>query len=158
VHLHAWVDDSAVGHVGFVVPSDRSQRHVAQFETAATINDLFVRDDHRRRGIGRELMLEAERAAAERGIRRLALDTGLDEGFAAARALYRDLGWREVPGTLHILSSAIPADDGSERVWLEILVTWRKELDPPELVSLRTAGRPRAERYGAAPRISSSRR
>jgi GNAT superfamily N-acetyltransferase len=118
----------AVGHVGFVLPSERSQRHVAQFESAATINDLFVRPERRGLGIGRLLMQVVERAAAERGIHRLALDSGLDDGYAAARNLYRSLGWREVPNSLHILSSRIPGDDGRNRVWLDILVTWRKDL------------------------------
>lgn len=128
VHLIAWHSTSAIGHVGLVLPSDRSPRHVAEFEDAGTVNDLFVRREHRRRGVGRELMRALEREASRLRINRLALDAGVGAGANAARELYRSMGWEEVPDTLHVLSSSIPDDDGGHHPWLAILTTWRKEL------------------------------
>src|SRR5919204_6635381 len=51
---------------------------------------LMTRVAWRGRGIGRALMLEAERIAAERGRTLLTLDTGTDDG---AGALYEKLGF-----------------------------------------------------------------
>lgn len=55
------------------------------------IEDVYVRDDARGRGIGRELVRVACARARERGARRIELDTS--ESNAAAIALYKSLGF-----------------------------------------------------------------
>ena len=55
------------------------------------LEDLFVRADARRRGVGRELVERALERALERGCRRIELDT--NEANGAALALYESLGF-----------------------------------------------------------------
>jgi ribosomal protein S18 acetylase RimI-like enzyme len=57
------------------------------------LEDLYVRADVQGRGLGRELVEAALERARDRGCRRVELD--VDEDNAAARALYRRLGFDE---------------------------------------------------------------
>jgi ribosomal protein S18 acetylase RimI-like enzyme len=57
------------------------------------VDALAVDPEYRRRGIARELLAHAERAATESGLGGIALDTGLQN--APARALYEANGFRE---------------------------------------------------------------
>jgi len=110
------------------LPGSSHVRDFAERFGCAQLVDLAVMPEHRRRGIGRELVFEAERVTRANGVGRLGFSTGLGEGYAAARELYRFLGYEEVPGTLHIDSALIATDDGSRRVWMEILTYWLKRL------------------------------
>lgn len=56
-----------------------------------TLYDLFVRPEARRGGVGRMLLLAAERLAAERGMARMDLSTARTNH--TAQALYESLGW-----------------------------------------------------------------
>lgn len=56
------------------------------------VDSLAVASSHRRRGIGRALMAEAERRARQAGCDSVALDTA--ENNRAGRALYESLGMR----------------------------------------------------------------
>ncbi len=60
----------------------------------AEIKRMYVRPEHRRRGIGRVLTEEVVDRARRRGYRVLRLDTPVL--FAPANALYRSVGFREV--------------------------------------------------------------
>ncbi|MFI5314600.1 MAG: GNAT family N-acetyltransferase [Myxococcota bacterium] len=79
-----------VGTVTVVLAAPENQRH------RADVQKLLVAVSHRRRGIGRRLMAEAEARAARAGRSLLVLDTATD---AAAR-LYERTGWN--------LTGAIP--------------------------------------------------
>jgi ribosomal protein S18 acetylase RimI-like enzyme len=57
------------------------------------LNDLYVDEDARRRGIARALLDAAVAFARAEGAAGLMLETGRDN--AAARALYRAAGWQE---------------------------------------------------------------
>jgi GNAT superfamily N-acetyltransferase len=57
------------------------------------VSDLHVEEPYRRRGMARALMHELEREAEAAGMPGVILDTGTGEDFAAARALYRALGY-----------------------------------------------------------------
>lgn len=59
------------------------------------LEDLFVRDDARRLGLGRALVEAAVARAAERGCRRIELD--VNERNAAALALYQACGFSLEP-------------------------------------------------------------
>jgi ribosomal protein S18 acetylase RimI-like enzyme len=56
------------------------------------LNDLFVRTDIRRGGVGRALLERARLHAVETGAKGLVLSTGV--GNKAAQALYESCGWR----------------------------------------------------------------
>ena len=111
-----------------VFPNDRSFRRLADRGNPGVIQDLEVMPSHRGIGAGRALMDRAHADAAERGFRWLWLSTGSDEGSAAARSLYRSLGYIEEPDSLYIESELILTDDGSPKVYLEIVTSWVKDL------------------------------
>jgi GNAT superfamily N-acetyltransferase len=62
------------------------------------LNDLYVAEVARGRGVGRALMNRARDLAIDTGAKGLVLETGADNH--AARRLYEDLGYR-IDGTRH---------------------------------------------------------
>ncbi|AWN49388.1 GNAT family N-acetyltransferase [Methylobacterium terrae] len=77
-------EDRIVGSTQVGLASPPNGRHRAE------ITKVLVHPDARRRGLGRALMLEAERVAAAEGRTLLILDTRADD---AGEALYRALGY-----------------------------------------------------------------
>jgi predicted GNAT family acetyltransferase len=80
------------------------------------VQDVFVREDRRRRGIGEVLMRAIERTIAERGHQRVSISYGIEN--PVARALYDKLGYRDagiapqrVKGTILIRSGPLDVDD-----------------------------------------------
>jgi len=69
-----------------------------------SLGRLAVSPDHRRRGIGRRLALEAVRWLSAGGARRVVLST--QEDNMASRALYRSIGFRETGDVLVACASA----------------------------------------------------
>lgn len=61
----------------------------------AEIKRMFVRARFRRQGLSRLVLAEVERTAAEAGVRRLVLETGLRQPEAIA--LYRASGYTDIP-------------------------------------------------------------
>lgn len=61
---------------------------------ALHVEQVTVAPDAQRQGVGRELMLAAERSAASRGFRRLTLTTYRDVAFNGP--FYRGLGWTDL--------------------------------------------------------------
>jgi GNAT superfamily N-acetyltransferase len=84
-YLVAWDDGDPVGHA-----------HVAWEQTKLgmpEIQDVFVREDRRRRGVATALAHSAEALAAARGSARICLSYGVAN--RAARTLYEGLGYRD---------------------------------------------------------------
>jgi ribosomal protein S18 acetylase RimI-like enzyme len=71
----------------------------ADYPNAAEMKRLYVRDRYRGSGLGRELAQAVLDAAMEAGYSSVLLDT-LDD-MEAARGLYEDLGFREIPPYYH---------------------------------------------------------
>ncbi len=71
------------------------RRHGADVE----VKRMFVRIEHRRRGHARRMLAELERWAADRGHRRVVLETGLAQPEAIA--LYEATGYRPIDGFGH---------------------------------------------------------
>ncbi|HEX5271038.1 MAG TPA: GNAT family N-acetyltransferase [Gemmataceae bacterium] len=63
------------------------------------LNDLFVAEAARRRGIGARLLRAARDHAVRTGAARLVLATAVDN--RTAQALYRRLGWQEDAAFIH---------------------------------------------------------
>lgn len=126
-YLIAWHGTEPVGHVGIGWPDDRQPERGLEWGDRALVHDLEVVSAHRNEGVGRALMLELEKRVRERGLAAIGLGTGLDEGHAAARHLYRSLGYAELPQSLHIESLRLPSDRATV-VYLEIVSQWAKTL------------------------------
>ncbi len=71
----------------------------ADYPNACEMKRLYVRKDFRAMGLGRELAEAALAAARQAGYSCVLLDT-LDD-MEAARALYHDLGFQEIPPYYH---------------------------------------------------------
>ena len=61
----------------------------------AEIKSMRTANLHRRKGVGDEMLRHIFSAAAERGVKRLSLETGSQPQFAPARALYARHGFTE---------------------------------------------------------------
>jgi GNAT superfamily N-acetyltransferase len=79
--LVAWDGARPVGHA-----------HVDWRSDPPEVQNLFVADSHRRRGVATSLSAAVEDLARSRGHARVALDVDVEN--AAARALYEKLGYR----------------------------------------------------------------
>ncbi|MGO9418607.1 GNAT family N-acetyltransferase [Roseiarcus sp.] len=98
--LVATIDGEVVGTAQLDLDGMPSKRHHAE------VSKVLVDPRHRRSGLGRALMAEIERLAAEAGRWLLTLDTAGD----AAETLYRSLGY-EVAGTIPLYArDAFEAD------------------------------------------------
>ena len=98
VCLIAWLDGRPVGFVAVAFHDDRSPDELVEARGFALVDYLFVEEPYRRRGIGRALMVALEAEARAAGMPGVILDTGTGESFAAARALYRSLGYADRGG------------------------------------------------------------
>jgi ribosomal protein S18 acetylase RimI-like enzyme len=73
------------------------------------LEDLFVRDDARRSGLGRALVAQALERARARGCRRVELD--VDDDNASAIALYEAMGFSlesKPPGRNYLMGARLP--------------------------------------------------
>jgi putative acetyltransferase len=61
------------------------------------IKSMHTAAEHRGKGVAARLVAHLLAAARTRGYRRVSLETGTMEGFAAARALYARFGFRPCP-------------------------------------------------------------
>ena len=51
---------------------------------------------------------------------------GISPDYAAARAIYAWMGWRERRREPFIESATLPRDDGGRDVYVEVLTMWEK--------------------------------
>lgn len=113
VYLVAWDGPEPLGHA-----------HVAMTQPPE-VQDVWVRPEHRRRGIASALTAAAEAVAADAGHDRVRITVSADN--AAAQAVYRGMGYaecgvppRRVKGTVMIRTGPLEVDD--------TLLTWEKRL------------------------------
>jgi len=92
--LVAWEDGRPVGHA-----------HIDWGVDPAVLQDVYVAESHRRRGVASKLSKAAEQLVRERGFTRIGLDVDVDN--APARALYEKLGYRETGTPPRHVSGAI---------------------------------------------------
>ncbi len=91
--------------VGFLTLREHS-------EYAAEIHVMGVRPDHHRRGVGRALVVEAERLLDERGFEYLQVKTlsptHPDKNYARTRKFYRAMGFRPLEEFKELWGEANP--------------------------------------------------
>jgi GNAT superfamily N-acetyltransferase len=112
-YLVAWEAGQPLGHA-----------HLALTDPPE-LQDVLVREPHRRRGIAGALTAAAEREAAARGFGRIRVTMSIDN--APAQALYAGCGYvdvgvppQRVRGTIMIRTGPLEVDD--------TLLTWEKQL------------------------------
>jgi [ribosomal protein S18]-alanine N-acetyltransferase len=113
-YLVAWADGEPLGHA-----------HLA-LSQPPELQDVSVRETHRRLGIASALTQAAEAEAAGRGFDRIRVN--VSDADAAAQGLYRKQGYRDtglppkrIQGKIVIRTGPIEVDD--------TLLTWEKRLD-----------------------------
>jgi GNAT superfamily N-acetyltransferase len=131
-YLIAW-EQVPIGHVGLALPSDRHPTDLCEWGSLGVVEDLWVQGPARRRGAGRELMLALESEARAAGLAEVGLDTGLDDGYAAARRLYRELGYERRTGP-YVVSARLPPGHPTLRYWMDIVTAWSKRLASAQTV------------------------
>lgn len=94
----AWLEGRAIGFVGVGTHNDRDVDEMLEARGYALVEDLYVEEAYRRRGAARALMKALEKVARDMGMPGVILDTGVDEYFAAARALYSSMGYVDQGG------------------------------------------------------------
>jgi GNAT superfamily N-acetyltransferase len=103
-YLVAWEDGQPIGHA-----------HLDWRHDPPELQDVYVPEEHRRRGVATNLSEAAEARVRERGFGRIALDVDVDA--AGPRALYEKLGYREkgtpprhVEGTIMLRGKPLEVD------------------------------------------------
>lgn len=83
----AWDDDAVAGIAALKLLDART----------AEVKSMRTHPAHLRKGVGALLLAQIIRAAKERGLARLSLETGVGPAFEPALALYRKHGFRPGP-------------------------------------------------------------
>ena len=118
LYLIGWSDELAVGHLLLKWPGWPERPWTMEFQATygcSLVEDLWVQPRSRGMGIGRALMETAHSHSNQQGIPSVGLGVGMDPGYAAARRLYRSLGYRD-PGHGRFIASG-PG-------WIEELTFW----------------------------------
>ena len=112
VQLVAWSDEEALGRGMLVLPGHPEWSPSAFRENCPEIRDLGVVASAQRQGVGSALIAALEREAIEAGFDRIGLMVGLDDDYAAARAVYERRGYRFAHGPF-VSAGRLPTDDGA---------------------------------------------
>ncbi len=127
-YLIAWDRGEPVGHIQVQLPDDRDLDSILEGRGAAWGEDLWVRPEARGRWVGPALMRGLEREARRARAPGVVFFVGVDQGYAAARAIYRWMGWRERHAEPFIESATLERDDGGSDVYVEVITMWEKRL------------------------------
>ncbi len=128
VQLVAWDGPTPVGRGMVLFAGHDGYSESALREGCAEVRDVWVRPEHRRRGVARALMSALEDAAREHGETRIGLSVAQDGHAAPARALYEALGYRHAHGPF-VTSATLETDEGPLHVHA-VLVYLVSELRP----------------------------
>ena len=113
----AWLDDIPVGHT-MVRWTGATDTFIAERITACVhIEDFFVMPQYRSHGIGTQILVHAERIAAERGFTRIGLAVGIDN--TRARALYERNGYTDSGFGTFQIGGSYQDVHGKKRQWRE---------------------------------------
>ncbi len=127
-YLIAWLDGEPVGHVQLQLPDERDLDSMLEGRGGAWAEDFWVTPSARGRWIGPALMRAVEMEARSARVARMVFFAGVGHDYAAARAIYRWMGWQERRGEPFIESATLPRDNGGNDVYLEVVTMWEKDL------------------------------
>lgn len=127
IYLIAWVESTPVGH-GMLLwngPTGSPKQHIDQLYPY--VEDLWVRNDLRSRGIGARILAEMTMLAIAHGYRAVSLSVGVDNGRAIN--LYKRMGFTSTQTPKFTLSGMVTAADGETHFWSERCQYMLKSLD-----------------------------
>ena len=127
VYLIAWIEETPVGH-GMLLwngPTGSPKQHID--ELCPYVEDLWVRNDLRSRGIGARILAETTMLAIAHGYRAISLSVGVDNGRAID--LYKRMGFIPTQTPRFTLSGMVTASDGETHFWSERCQYMLKSLD-----------------------------
>lgn len=127
-YLIAWLNGEPVGHIQLQLPDERDLDSMLEGRGAAWGEDLWVTPSARGRWIGPALMRSMETEARRARVERLVFFVGIGPDYAAARAIYTWMGWRERRSEPFIEAARLLRDDGGSDAYLEVLTMWEKDL------------------------------
>jgi GNAT superfamily N-acetyltransferase len=122
------MEGEPVGHIQLQLPDERDLDSMLEGRGAGWAEDLWVRPHARGRWIGPALMRRLETEARRHGVTRLVFFAGISQDYAAARAIYSWMGWRERRPEPFIESALLPRDGTGVDVYIEVLTMWEKDL------------------------------
>ncbi len=125
VYLIAWRDSTPVGHALLKSPG-AVDLAPGRRERCSEVEDLFVAAEHRRRGVGSDLMEAAEREARRQRFAKVGLAVGVAN--AAARRLYERRGYADTGYGEFVLFGSVLGDDGTRHAWEETCIYLVKHL------------------------------
>ena len=125
LYLIAWRDGEPVGHALLKSPG-AVDLAPGKRAGCAEIEDLFVVVAYRRQGVGRRLLVVAEREARRRRFGKLGLAVGVEN--LAARRLYQRQGFVDTGYGEFVLFGSLTGEDGTRRQWEETCVYLVKQL------------------------------
>jgi ribosomal protein S18 acetylase RimI-like enzyme/dienelactone hydrolase len=130
VYLVAWHEGRPVGH-GLLKWQGAGEEPIASamHGTCPDIEDLLVHEAYRSRGIGTQILREAERLALARGFHRIGLS--VDERNPKAQALYERLGYHDAGLGPHHERGEYVDQEGQMQAWEETCVYLVRSLDGP---------------------------
>jgi GNAT superfamily N-acetyltransferase len=127
-YLIAWYEGQPVGHALLKWDGANECPIASAFQgTCPDVEDLLVHEAYRSRGIGTQILHEAERLVRARGYRRIGLS--VDVRNPRARALYERLGYSDAGLGPHHERGEYLDQEGQTQVWEEICVYLVKSLD-----------------------------
>jgi GNAT superfamily N-acetyltransferase len=125
-YLIAWLGDEPVGHIQLQLPDERDLDSMLEGRGGAWAEDLWVAPWARGRWVGPALMRTMETEARRAGVARVVFFAGVGPGYAAARAIYTWMGWRERRPDPFIESATLLRDDGGTVPYVEVVTLWEK--------------------------------
>lgn len=120
----AWHGDDFLGHV---TVQDQSEYQFFRRNRIPEIVDLWVQPVHRRRGIARALLLEAEKYARDKKFTAIGLGVGVTQDYGPAHRLYASFDFK--PDGTGLWSAGRNLRKGDEVVMSDdMILMWVKEL------------------------------
>ncbi len=130
VYLIAWIDDIPVGHAMLLWegPTGSPKQHIGQ--PYPYVEDLWVRNDLRSRGIGARMLAEMTMLTIAHGYKAVSLSVGVDNRRAIG--LYQRMGFATTRTPKFTLSGMVTMADGETQFWSEKCQYMLKSLEPLE--------------------------
>jgi GNAT superfamily N-acetyltransferase len=127
VYLFAWIKDLPAGHLFLKWKGSADEFvHSKTKEEIPDIEDLFVLDEYRKKGIGSLLLDFADSLARDKGFRKTGLSVSVDDSMV--KNMYLKRGFVDAGFGNYEESYSFTEEDGKTYSWKEICIYLIKEL------------------------------